>query len=421
LLTVLQKAKIMLPGTDGDSSSGADDFLPETKQNPLDLLQSYFSDVIKYKITPTNRVYDQIGRCESYQLASIFINLNVNELSHLEPRKITVIEEVSNQIISSFPHKTLCLIHDNRINYLFCFEKKRNRTEQDEIIFNLLNSLMTNLKKILNYYLLAGISLSFARLQELGEMYDQAYSASKNAFFADPHIVLYSPVSSYKSMSNVTLDKVKLRALLQAKQRVEIETYINDLRMEIKELKDIQLFKAAFNQILVQFSLYADENKDSDQLSSLSSSLLKQDNFEKLYDFAAVKMHILNTLSFLLGENDNDDSSQMSHIIQKSISYIEQNYNKNISLSNLASNVEVSRNYLSFLFKQELGLNFSYYLTETRIKKAKKILEETNKKIYEVAELVGFDSPYYFSKVFKETTGKTCSEYRNDNYVQESS
>jgi two-component system response regulator YesN len=78
----------------------------------------------------------------------------------------------------------------------------------------------------------------------------------------------------------------------------------------------------------------------------------------------------------------------------------------------------VSRSYLSFLFKHELGVNFSSFLAETRINQAKNLLSQTNMKIYEIAEDVGFDSPYYFSKVFKEVSGLTCKEFRNVNFKE---
>ena len=65
------------------------------------------------------------------------------------------------------------------------------------------------------------------------------------------------------------------------------------------------------------------------------------------------------------------------------------------------------------LFKQETGINFVTYLNQYRIEKGKKLLTDTNLKIYEIAEEIGFGSPYYFSKVFKELTGMQCKEYRD--------
>ena len=71
------------------------------------------------------------------------------------------------------------------------------------------------------------------------------------------------------------------------------------------------------------------------------------------------------------------------------------------------------------LFKQETGINFVTYLNSYRIEKAKQLLTTTNMKIYEIAESIGFYSPYYFSKVFKELTKMQCKEYRDKFSVTE--
>ena len=91
-----------------------------------------------------------------------------------------------------------------------------------------------------------------------------------------------------------------------------------------------------------------------------------------------------------------------SPAVRNTIAYIKNNYSKNISLSEAAQMSDLSESYLSLLFKQEVGVNFSTYLTEYRLEIAKKMLKTTNKKIYEISDEIGFSSPYYFSKVFKK-------------------
>ena len=63
--------------------------------------------------------------------------------------------------------------------------------------------------------------------------------------------------------------------------------------------------------------------------------------------------------------------------------------------------------------QQETGINLVAYLNQYRIGKGKKLLATTNLKIYEIADAIGFGSPYYFSKVFRDTTGMQCKEYRD--------
>jgi len=100
--------------------------------------------------------------------------------------------------------------------------------------------------------------------------------------------------------------------------------------------------------------------------------------------------------------------------------FIKINYHNNITLEEVANDVEISKSYLSLLFKQETGINFSTFLTNYRIEMAKKLLISSNDKIYEIAGKVGFENPYYFSKVFRGITGMTCKDFKKNYYVKKS-
>ena len=94
--------------------------------------------------------------------------------------------------------------------------------------------------------------------------------------------------------------------------------------------------------------------------------------------------------------------------------YLETNYAEEISLSAMAEKYKISPGYLSLLFTERTGKNFSDYLTECRIRKAKELLKHTEMRIYEIANAVGYNDPYYFSSCFKKITNKTPSEYREN-------
>ncbi|MNI95720.1 HTH-type transcriptional regulator YesS [compost metagenome] len=74
--------------------------------------------------------------------------------------------------------------------------------------------------------------------------------------------------------------------------------------------------------------------------------------------------------------------------------------------------MHVSTTYLSTIFKKITGVNFSDFLTETRMQAAMEWLGKEDLKTYEVAERVGYSNPQYFSVSFKKHTGKTPSEFR---------
>ena len=84
-----------------------------------------------------------------------------------------------------------------------------------------------------------------------------------------------------------------------------------------------------------------------------------------------------------------------------------------LSLNQLADYVHLSPNYLSNLFKKEVGYRLSDYMNELRIEKAKYLLLNTRERSHEIASELGFSDPAYFCKVFKKSTGLSPAEYRH--------
>jgi len=91
--------------------------------------------------------------------------------------------------------------------------------------------------------------------------------------------------------------------------------------------------------------------------------------------------------------------------------YLNGNLDKRITLNQTASTFGFNPNYLSQLFAKHVGCSFIDYLNSQKIKQAKTLLLDSDLKIYEISEQLGFDSAFYFSKVFKKYTGLSPREY----------
>lgn len=99
-------------------------------------------------------------------------------------------------------------------------------------------------------------------------------------------------------------------------------------------------------------------------------------------------------------------------MIKKVYEYVQQNYVKEITLSQIAEFVDLSVSRFCVLFKQNHGDSFVNYLNDYRIEKAKQLLLEPDLKVYEVADMVGFSSLPYFNRLFKSATNQSPNEYR---------
>lgn len=117
----------------------------------------------------------------------------------------------------------------------------------------------------------------------------------------------------------------------------------------------------------------------------------------------------LLTISQLLNASTPDESSS---VIQKLCKYIDIHFKENISLKELADDIHMNSQYISKLFKEETGINFSDYLTNLRIKEAKKLISSTNQSMKEISIYVGYNDSNYFTRAFKKHESITPKEYR---------
>lgn len=128
--------------------------------------------------------------------------------------------------------------------------------------------------------------------------------------------------------------------------------------------------------------------------------------------------------AFLLAENYVHEvfescSSMNSSSGQKqaalAMEYIRGHYmEQELSLNDICSYLNISTSYFSTIFKETTGGTFLEFLSRIRMEKAKELLEQTTLKNYEIAEMVGFSDPHYFSISFKKMTGKTPTEYARE-------
>ena len=104
-----------------------------------------------------------------------------------------------------------------------------------------------------------------------------------------------------------------------------------------------------------------------------------------------------------------------SAAILKARNIIDSKYMDQITVASIAEDVNLTQAYLCVLFKSQAGMTINDYLTRVRIEHAKALLIETQMKLYEVCEKVGYLSPAYFTRLFRKYTGMTPKEWRDRN------
>ncbi|WP_066636830.1 PocR ligand-binding domain-containing protein [Desulfolucanica intricata] len=101
----------------------------------------------------------------------------------------------------------------------------------------------------------------------------------------------------------------------------------------------------------------------------------------------------------------NIPSKKIIELVSLAEKYIINNYNKPISLQDVANFIYINPTYLSYLFRQVTGYTFKNYLTQLRVEKAKQLLLNSSLTVSEISQRIGYEDSNYFSRVFKKVTG----------------
>ena len=141
----------------------------------------------------------------------------------------------------------------------------------------------------------------------------------------------------------------------------------------------------------------------------ITDYILKPVNYEEFgtcIDNLKISMYMENV--------SQEPEEQEERIINSITRFIQEHLAEEMSLSVLSEEFHMNPQYISQLFKNEIGVGFLAYLTSIRMEKAKKLLLSTSLSIVEVAEQSGYGDYRVFTKVFKKSEGITPSQYRRD-------
>ncbi len=136
---------------------------------------------------------------------------------------------------------------------------------------------------------------------------------------------------------------------------------------------------------------------------------LKRYNYEEM--ISLLMHHIFITINRYVAEKKTLNTDTINEI-EKATHYFRENYSKPISVEQYARDHHMNENKFIRDFKKNMKLSPMQYIISLRITNAKGYLENTNKNITEIASLVGYDNPLYFSRLFRKHTGFSPSEYR---------
>lgn len=195
----------------------------------------------------------------------------------------------------------------------------------------------------------------------------------------------------------------------------EFEQLVNKFFNIALENHYLPYFEGICDDLTKVFHRFASEFVDFEDESDFQ--YVQSEDFLNLHSIDLAREKALTTFRVLRNELIYQRNASPKHLVRDVIDFIDSNYATDISLDALARQTNFNKYYICKKFKKETGMTITNYILELRITKAKEMLLKLsdNRRIYEVAQEVGFSDVSYFDRIFKKLTQETPRDFVDRN------
>ena len=266
----------------------------------------------------------------------------------------------------------------------------------------------------------AGISAVHSGIRELLNGYNEAYAMRKRAFCLEQEVRLGSD-PKLAVPEGIRVQAQKLLREQNCVRRVQLigtdktEELMQQWNRLFEETRREHIEYGEFVKVVLRFL---------DEVGAVYGPMLTEDNRQTIADCRRILEYadissFEETLTDMILDihtriNNSDGSGKNGQKMKEAVEYIRENYNKDLNMAVVSNHISMNYSLFSCTFKQYTGSNFVNYLKELRIAKAKQLLADTDMKIIEISQTVGYENEKHFMKIFKTECGVSPSEYRKN-------
>ncbi len=280
----------------------------------------------------------------------------------------------------------------------------------EQEILKFARQIKINLEKETEFSFFIGIGRKYNDLKGLIFSYKEALNACNTGHFLGEEITYIDNIVMLKEDIPIFISEMEdeLIKKIRDKDIIDFNVLFKKIINSIIDIRlEPEIIKTRIMEICFRVFREIEDKKAIDRLSDYLAEILEVKNRQEL---TKITTKISNKLFAVLQRNFASGTKKAE--ISRALEYIETNYQKDLTLEEVARKVGLSRYYFSHLFKEEIGDTLVTYLNKLRINKAKQLLIENELNIAQVCYNVGYNDPNYFTKVFKEYVHMTPSEYR---------
>lgn len=275
--------------------------------------------------------------------------------------------------------------------------------------------LKGHLGKDRHFMVTIGVSQKVEDLKELKKTYEQALVALKYHFvYPRSQVIFYDKIKEKQNLTSMPVDLInKISNMLGTDRENEMKSYLMQVMdYDVIASSNISYLESLNNEIneVIFKGFFAKLGQESLETFKLLNKMGNIYNFNNFHEYS----HALEDLLMRIHEYNKQMKAVYSEqkYMDRAIEYIRSNYYKDLNLAVVSNYISLNYSYFSHMFKEFTGQNFVDYLKMVRIEEARKLLKESDYKVFEISEKVGYKNPKQFARVFRELEGISPKEYR---------
>lgn len=295
---------------------------------------------------------------------------------------------------------------DQQYAALLILKAQKDENMQSHVC-DMLRHVIVSARRFMNIYVSIGLSKVFLDMSSCRTAYSEASNALLQSFYSENEGVYVYSEDFFLNDKEAVLppeDELELSEIIENCNIPAISATIAGLFEKIeKQRLDIEICRKILLETIYHFiSLLKRHGKSVNMATGdtldIYQSLLSCDRF------LSTKEIVLRCVDEYIAAIHNAESKYRQET-KEIVEYMRNHYQEPISLKWAAQYVHMSESHFSRVFKEETGKCFIQYLNELRLKKAVDLLDTTELPSYLISEMVGYDNPNYFGRIFKKSIG----------------
>lgn len=258
-----------------------------------------------------------------------------------------------------------------------------------------------------------GISSYKQGLENLREAYEEAKAARKEAFWSERNFVAYDESGEHENADSVSEEVAQLDNYVQMLGTDKYEQTLKQIRNIFWNARR----KAGHGNLETELAGFLDKLLQTYE-AVLHTESEEVEKMKHLYGYPCIGEYEGEFMEWLekftTNLNSQFDDYKNKQKIQQAVLYIRENYDKELNMAVVSNHISMNYSLFSYAFKQYTGTNFVNFLKDIRMEKAKELLENTDLRIVEISQKIGYENEKHFMKIFKVTCGVSPTEYRKN-------